>query len=133
MRFVVLFLAAVLPATAGAVDVCLRWTAPGDDGNIGQATYYDLRYFTAPITEANWAATMYVQTTPEQPSPAGQIDSCVVSGLEADTDYWFAIKAADENYNWSELSNVVYYHTGDTTAPAAVVDLQVDSLCVISR
>ncbi|HOD08762.1 MAG TPA: fibronectin type III domain-containing protein [Myxococcota bacterium] len=133
MRFVMLLFAAAMPATAGAVDVCLRWTAPGDDGNIGQASHYEVRYHTVPITEANWVETYYAQTTPETPSPVGQLDSCVVTGLAPDTDYWFALKAADENYNWSALSNVVYYHTGDTTAPAAVVDLQVDSLCVPSR
>lgn len=132
-QLLIVLIAVLLPISAAALEVCLRWTASGDDGNVGQASHYDVRYAAFPITEATWAATDYVPTTPEQPSPAGQVDSCVVRNLDPDTDYWFALKAADENYNWSALSNVVYYHTGDTTAPAAVVDLQVDSLCVPSR
>lgn len=35
-------------------SVTLKWTAPGDDGNTGTATTYDIRYSKNPITEANW-------------------------------------------------------------------------------
>jgi len=30
-----------------------------------------------------------------------------VSGLESETEYYFAIRTADENFNWSSMSNVV--------------------------
>ncbi|HZG77142.1 MAG TPA: DNRLRE domain-containing protein, partial [Paenibacillus sp.] len=32
----------------------LSWTAPGDDGAVGTAASYDIRYHTAPITVNNW-------------------------------------------------------------------------------
>jgi hypothetical protein len=46
-------LAATSPTTSSIV---LTWTAPGDDGSIGRATTYDIRYLagTIPITDANW-------------------------------------------------------------------------------
>ena len=35
--------------------VTLSWTAPGDDGNWGTATEYDIRYSQSPITtEVQW-------------------------------------------------------------------------------
>ena len=48
-------------------SVTLTWTAPGDSGNTGTAASYDIRYSTAAITEANWAAA--TQVTGE-PAPA---------------------------------------------------------------
>ena len=44
----------------GGVD--LTWTAVGDDGSVGNAASYDLRYSTSPITPVNWAsATSFPQ------------------------------------------------------------------------
>jgi chitodextrinase len=46
-----------------------------------------------------------------------------VGGLDSDTRYWFALKTADEEPNWSDLSNVPDTTTSgapDETAPAAV-------------
>lgn len=37
---------------AGIRSVTLAWTAPGDDGKIGTASAYDLRYATAPADPA---------------------------------------------------------------------------------
>ena len=43
---------AVVGATTDSVT--LSWTAPGDDGDVGTAATYDIRYSTSPITEATW-------------------------------------------------------------------------------
>ncbi len=45
----------------------LTWNAPGDDGTVGRATSYDLRYSTATIDAGTWAAATPVTG---EPSPA---------------------------------------------------------------
>ena len=88
--------------------IILQWTAPGDDGNVGQASSYDLRYqhsSLGPIdAEQEWQEATQVDGEPS-PQPAGQTDLIVVSGLEFGASYYFCIKACDECSNCSALSN----------------------------
>ncbi len=120
--------AAVSNLAAKAVDaneLTLTWTAPGDDGNTGTATAYDVRYSTTAITdEATFDAAVPL-TRVGSPKAAGASESFTVTGLAGSTTYWFAIKAADEMPNWSGLSNVLEVTTlpPDTTPPAAISDL----------
>ena len=83
----------------------LHWTAPGDDGRIGRASQYDLRYSTSPITDANWSLAARVDGL-SRPLPYGNREMVTVSGLLSSTDYYFAVKAADEQLNWSPMSNL---------------------------
>ncbi len=109
--------------------VVLNWSAPGDDGAVGTAAEYDIRYSTAAITAANWASATQAVGEPA-PHAAGTAETFTVSGLAASTAYWFAIKTRDEVSNWSSLSNVSYVTTAplpDTTAPSAAA-LLVDSV-----
>ncbi len=85
--------------------VSLAWTATGDDGDSGVAAIYDLRYWQYEITVDNWDSTLPVQGLPA-PGPAHARDSVSVTGLMADSTYYFAIRVADEAGNWSGLSNV---------------------------
>ncbi|MFC1802141.1 fibronectin type III domain-containing protein [Patescibacteria group bacterium] len=89
--------------TAGSID--LAWTAPGDDGAVGTATSYDVRYSTSTITELNWASVNQAVGEPT-PSASGSNESMTVSGLDASTLYYFAIKTSDEVPNISAISNV---------------------------
>lgn len=110
--------------------VTLTWTAPGDDNNSGAASSYDLRYSSSLITAANWGSATPASGEPV-PQTAGTSQSMTISGLSANTTYYFAIKTSDEVNNVSGLSNVVSVTTesesappsGDTTPPAAVTDL----------
>ncbi|HUV30422.1 MAG TPA: fibronectin type III domain-containing protein [Acidobacteriota bacterium] len=102
----------------------LTWTAPGDDANSGTASQYDIRYATAPITEATWDAASQVSDEPT-PRAAGSLESYTVTGLNSGTMYYFAVKTADEVPNWSPLSNVTSRATAsDQTPPAGIDDLQ---------
>jgi hypothetical protein len=83
----------------------LEWTAPGDDGDVGKAAEYDIRYATFPINEDNWDLAVKVNVS-ILPKEAGSRERFVVSGLSNNTNYYFAIKARDESNNWSGLSNV---------------------------
>lgn len=104
-------------------SVRLNWVAPGDDGNSGTATTYDIRYSTSPISnETQWNNATQLSNEPT-PLVAGTAQSFTVSGLEIETTYYFAIKAADEVPNWSGMSNVVNVTTIDDVPPAAVNDL----------
>jgi subtilisin family serine protease/PKD repeat protein len=100
--------APVADLTAQAVSagsVTLGWTAPGDDGTIGSATAYDLRYSTAPIDDGNFAGATPVANL-LKPSPAGTAQTLEVSGLAPGTQYYFALKSIDDVGNASGLSNV---------------------------
>jgi len=106
-------------------SIKLTWTAPGDDGDTGTATTYDIRYSTSTITEANWATATECTGEPA-PQEAGSSETFTVTGLAADTTYYFAIKTADEVPNESPISNSPGGTTlvsEDTTAPAAITDL----------
>ena len=61
------------------------------------------------------------------PAAAGTNQNMTVTGLSADTMYYFAIETADEVSNWSALSNVPTGTTSDTVAPAAVSNLATSS------
>ena len=100
-------------------SVTLGWSAPGDDGTTGTATSYELRYSTSVINDGNWLSATTVSGEPT-PGVAGTAESIILSGLSADTTYYFAIKTQDDNSNVSGLSNVATVTTAsipDTTAP----------------
>ena len=100
----------------------MTWTAPGDDGTVGTAAQYDIRYSTALITDANFNSATQAPNLPA-PSAAGTSETFDVTGLTENTTYYFALKTADEVPNSSGLSNVTQATTPDATAPADVVDL----------
>jgi hypothetical protein len=103
-----LLLAFVVSAPAMAATeslVNLTWTAPGDDGTVGRATRYDLRYSTSPITAANFALAIPALGLPT-PGPAGTIEHYSIGGLGSGGTYYFAIKTVDDAGNWSSMSNV---------------------------
>lgn len=88
-------------------DSCvLTWTAPGDDGNVGTAVSYDIRYSTAPIDGANFDSALKASIL-IAPKSADQSEAITLTGLSQSTRYYFAIKAADEVPNVSAISNVV--------------------------
>jgi Tol biopolymer transport system component len=110
-----------------ANSVTLTWTAPGDDGMVGTATEYDIRYSTSVITDANFDAADQAPSPPV-PSLAGSGETFTVTGLAEQTTYYFALKAADEVPNWSGLSNVVTGTTSSEAVPPALIsNLVVDS------
>ena len=116
--------AQLLAPAAGAHSVTLTWTSPGDDGTVGTAAEYDIRYSTSPIDDANFSQATPVSGIPD-PQPAGSIETLTVDNLQPSTTYYFAIKSADEVPNWSLISNIVSVATSpEEDAPADVADLQ---------
>ncbi|MCK4302225.1 MAG: fibronectin type III domain-containing protein, partial [candidate division Zixibacteria bacterium] len=104
-------------------SITLNWTAPGDDGNSGTASAYDIRYST---TVADWDGATQVSGEPV-PQAAGSQESFVVDGLVPNTTYYFVMRAGDEVPNWSALSNVLMATTEPAQgqeAPATISNLQ---------
>lgn len=101
-------------------SIRLTWTAPGDDGNLGTASQYDIRYSMSNITAGNFASATAVTGEPA-PSAPGSAESHTVTGLNANTTYYFAIKTADEVPNWSAISNVASRATLPEQNPPANV------------
>ncbi len=93
---------AVVETTETTIN--LTWTAPGDDGNQGTATVYDLRILETTINSTNWDIATEILSLPK-PKPAGEQERFLVTGLDQGTTYYFAIKAGDEVPNWSPISN----------------------------
>jgi chitodextrinase len=121
----IVFIIIGIAANASAQEftsITLNWTAPGDDGDVGQATAYDVRYSTSPITDQNWDSATPVDGEPA-PSPAGSVESFTRDGLQPSTTYYFAIKTSDEAGNWSGLSNVATVTTIDNIPPGDIADL----------
>jgi hypothetical protein len=86
----------------------IRWTAPGDDGSVGRATLYDLRYSTTPVAadSAAWWSAARLATGEPLPAPAGVPDSCEIAGLSPDSTYYLVLCTRDDASNWSGYSNV---------------------------
>ncbi|MBI2868412.1 MAG: hypothetical protein HYX96_01115, partial [Chloroflexi bacterium] len=107
--------AAIADLAAGSPtpnSITLTWTAPGDDDMTGQAAYYKIRYAGAVIdTIEKWNAATEV-ADPPPPLAAGSPETFSVSGLEADTTYYFAVRTGDETPSWSDLSNSPSATTG---------------------
>jgi hypothetical protein len=105
-----------------ATSLTLNWHAPGDEGPIGTATAYVVRYSTSPITLANFDSATLVSSGVPSPAVSGTAQSAIVTGLVHTTAYFFAIKTFDEVGN-SSFSNVATGSTLDQTPPATTANL----------
>lgn len=85
-------------------SLTLSWTAPGNDGRIGTAWRYALRYYHSEITEENWDSANGCVDLP-LPQEYGETETFEATDLSPNTTYYFAIKSYDEELNWSALSN----------------------------
>lgn len=105
--------------------VIISWIAPGDNGNTGTASQYDLRYSHTLITDANWNdATRIIESVPV-PEIAGTPQQMIfVFQAESEVTIHFAIKARDESNNWSEISTFPYV-TPDNISPAKIAGFKV--------
>jgi len=84
--------------------VALTWSAPGDDGwnNALSSGTYRIDYAT--YTKI-WSSGDYkIEIATENVSP-GDSQTLTVTGLTGGVSYYFRIWTADENSNWSEVSN----------------------------
>jgi hypothetical protein len=100
-------LAAVPGAADGTID--LTWTATGDDpGGVGTAAQYQVRMSNRPIlTDNDWYSAKVAPGIVPVPQAAGNPETMTVTNLVQGVKYWFAIRAIDNVYFYSDLSNTV--------------------------
>lgn len=105
-----------IPEPQNGVRVTLSWTAVGDDGEVGIADRYEIRYaLDSAVLRTSWDRAVPVPNPPT-PLPSGSKESVTsVLPLLPDTIYYFGIKAIDEAGNRSLLSNVAVVHTPEDT------------------
>ncbi|MCC7141266.1 MAG: hypothetical protein IT349_04120 [Candidatus Eisenbacteria bacterium] len=112
---------------AGPNWIQLRWTAPGDDENEGQATSYELRGQVGRgiSTETQWSTAFTPPDPVPVPSPAGTVQTFRWNGLIAGETYGFALRARDDAGNLGRLSPPL---TGETPLanlmPSRTTDLR---------
>jgi hypothetical protein len=81
----------------------LQFFAPGDDGELGTVTGYEIRYRAAtPIDENNFADASPISTSIEPDEP-GQIQTFEVTGLLPQTTYYVGVRAFDDCKNYGPL------------------------------
>jgi len=104
----------------------ISWYSTGDDGWVGTASEYDIRYSTEYITEDNFIFAEHIDDPPEV-LPAGSFQRYTIEGLTPGEEYWVALRVRDDAYNWSKISNVVgaRLETADTTPPGRIDDLSI--------
>lgn len=94
-------------------QITVTWTATGDDGTAGTASFYQLRWATTPITAANFGAANPVPIP--APKPSGSAESATIQ-VTPDSPIFVALLVQDEQFNTSTLSNVP-----TATTPAGTV------------
>jgi len=115
-----------LEASTGSEDgeIDLAWTATGDDGNIGTAGSYLIKYSTETITEENWGSCTSYGSAPS-PEASGEVQTFTLSGLSPGEEYRVAIVAYDDYYNPSEISNVA------TAVSGYSISLETDEVSLV--
>lgn len=105
-------------------SVSLVWTGSGDDGTVGSASGYAVRYAT--YAAFSWSAGQVWKSSRAATGPYGTAEAEDVGHLFGGVTYYFLIEAYDGNANFSGTSN---YASGcaprDLYPPAAPADLVV--------
>jgi len=113
-----------LTATSGEEEIKLSWTATGDDYHEGSAVSYEIRYSEAEINNASWDSASTIDNE-IIPAASGTAEEFTITELTIGTEYYFAIRALDNEDLISNTSNsVTAAITGDETAPAAISDAE---------
>lgn len=113
--FALLILSSLTPAPARAISgsIWLGWTATGDDGTVGRAARYDIRYSRYSISGTDtvgwWNAATIVNTIGKVPAAPGHRDSVLITSVTYGTRYYAMMRIADEVPNWSRFSNLASF------------------------
>ena len=117
-------------AHSQATSIVLTWTASGDDGVVGTATSYKMRYSTTrPDTASvsamdSWWATATVVSGLPLPKIAGSAETFTVVGtFITGQTYYFLMQACDEVPNCSPYSNLAQKFIPDTLPPSKIANL----------
>jgi chitodextrinase len=99
-----------------SIDVA--WSSPADNDVSGVCDSFDLRYATTPIDAASFDSASAVAGEPA-PDVEGTSHQVTVTGLTADTTYYFAVRTTDKAGNVSLISNEATAKTLQPPPPPA--------------
>jgi hypothetical protein len=107
----------------GTVSERITWVSPGDDGMVGTAFAYTMKYSTdsvALVSDFENCLTV-CDSVSGMPIPliAGTAQEMIITGLEPNTVYFFTARTWDEARNFGG-SNVLRIETPDTDSPADI-------------
>ena len=110
-------------------SITLQWTAPTNTDGIytTNASYYELRYSTEPITKDNFESAVIIETS--KPKNASELETLVVDNLLPFTQYYFALTSGDIHANKADISNVATTSTLDASEieiPITTLSLSID-------
>ncbi|WP_283787659.1 S8 family serine peptidase [Bermanella sp. WJH001] len=108
-----------LSVTPGVLfdEARLAWTSISDNQREEiPADIYEIRYFNESITDDNWALATPLDGVPA-PALPGTEEEFLVSGLNAEQEYFFAVKSQDLTGNKSDISNVASFTTPSAPLP----------------
>lgn len=108
-----------LAAVAGSTQIKLSWTATGNDGDLGTADAYELYVSKNEITDQNKGDLVEGMIAP---AASGEKEAFVVKGLDADTQYYFALVVKDSKNQ--SVAKVSAKTLPASAAPAAITDLK---------
>ncbi|MFH1860818.1 MAG: fibronectin type III domain-containing protein, partial [bacterium] len=91
--------------TSTTTSITLKWTATGDDGISGKASWYHIRYGTSSSRVVDWGISA--------PLVAGSQTSFAINRLAPASTYYFIIQGSDDVWNTSAPSQTIM----GTTAP----------------
>lgn len=118
-----------LSGTQGSLGgrAALSWTAPGNDGEVGTASHYEIRYSS--YAAFDWvefgSAALWKSSRPVA-GPYGAAEAEEVAGLFGGVTYYFRLRAVDFNGNAGPLSNAATAWAAlDPVPPGAPSDLAV--------
>lgn len=100
----------------GYTALGIQLVASGDDGAVGTAASYDIRYSTSPINAGNFSSATRFNAAPS-PAASGTLQSMFINGLQAGTTYYLAARASD---NVGNTSGIVTAGPYTTIAPTSV-------------
>jgi hypothetical protein len=104
--------------------VTVGWSDVGDDSLTGVASSVEVRWSTAPITDANWSQATVGYGAPA-PGPAGTPHVLLVTDLDRTRDLWFAARARDDVNRYSTVGTPLGVpHLLDTAPPATPAGLR---------
>ncbi len=102
---------------SGDSSITLRWLAPSDDPRSGVAARYEIRYQKGEQDLPWWTSATTIMEMESEAPYFGVWETVTISGLVPAQTYFFALKAADEVPNWSEMSNVAEVYLSPVIPP----------------
>lgn len=97
------------PSDKTQITVNFSWTAVGENGNIGTAAAYDMRYSNDSLILKQWNNAKQLTGLPK-PNVAGILEQYSTRVVIGKT-YYFAIKTVNHSGYWSPISNIKVFNS----------------------